>query len=134
MAVGMRTAEVYLILAEAYARLDDLTNAVATLNQLRVKRIKGNEAIMTQPASKQEMVKAVIDERRKELLFGFNRFWDLKRLNVESEYAKTIVRTFPLVSTDTEKETYTLAPDSHLYIIPFPISVISKNPNITYNY
>ena len=40
MSVGMRTAEVYLILAEAKARLKDIPGAVQTLNQLREKRIK----------------------------------------------------------------------------------------------
>ena len=37
MAVGMRTAEVYLILAEAMARLNDLSGSVEVLNQLREK-------------------------------------------------------------------------------------------------
>lgn len=133
MAVGMRTAEVYLILAEAEARLGNLSEAVDVLNQLRVKRIEGDEATLSQPATQEETVQAVIDERRKELLFGFSRFWDLKRLNTEEAYAKTITRVFPLVSTDVEQETYTLAPGSRLYIIPFPQEVREKNPNMTLN-
>ena len=44
MSVGMRTAEVYLILAEAKARLKDIPGAVQTLNQLREKRIKGSRS------------------------------------------------------------------------------------------
>ena len=75
----------------------------------------------------------IINERRKELLFGFHRFWDLKRLNTEPEYAKTIVRTFPIVSTAVEHKTYTLAPDSRLYIVPFPENARSMNPNLTLN-
>jgi len=31
------------------------------------------------------MVQAVIDERRKELISGFSRFWDLKRYNTEAD-------------------------------------------------
>lgn len=133
MAVGMRTAEVYLILAEAKARLGDLEGAMSTLCDLRVKRIKGEEAIPSMPATKEEMVKLIIDERRKELLFGFSRFWDLKRLNTETEYAKTQTRTFPIVSTDVPQQTYTLAPDSRMYIIPFPKDARTKNPNLTLN-
>lgn len=79
------------------------------------------------------MVKTIIDERRKELLFGFNRFWDLKRLNTETEYAKTITRVFPIVTKDVEQKTYTLKPDSRLYIIPFPMDAREKNPNLTLN-
>lgn len=133
VAAGIRTAEVYLILAEAYARLNDLSGAVETLNRLREKRIKGDEAILTEPATQHEMIQEIINERRKELLFGFSRFWDLKRLNTEPEYAKTITRVFPLVSTDVEQKTYTLKPDSRLYIIPFPMTAREKNPNLTLN-
>ncbi len=133
MSVGMRTAEVYLILAEAKARLKDIPGAVQTLNQLREKRIKRAEAVLPEPATERAMVQAVIDERRKELISGFSRFWDLKRYNTEADYAKTITRTFPLVSTDVEKKTYTLKPDSRLYIIPFPLAAREKNPNLTMN-
>lgn len=126
MSVGMRTAEVYLILAEAKARLKDIPGAVQTLNQLREKRIKGAEAVLPEPATERAMVQAIIDERRKELISGFSRFWDLKRYNTEADYAKTITRTFPLVSTDVEKKTYTLKPDSRLYIIPFPLAAREK--------
>ena len=64
MSVGMRTAEVYLILAEAKARLKDIPGAVQTLNQLREKRIKRAEAVLPEPATERAMVQAVIDERR----------------------------------------------------------------------
>ena len=114
MSVGMRTAEVYLILAEAKARLKDIPGAVQTLNQLREKRIKRAEAVLPEPATERAMVQAVIDERRKELISGFSRFWDLKRYNTEADYAKTITRTFPLVTTDDEKKTYTMNPNSQL--------------------
>lgn len=133
MSVGMRTAEVYLILAEANARLNDVRESVRVLNLLREKRIKGDEAQLPEPATQREMILAIIDERRKELPFGFSRFWDLKRFNTEADYAKTITRTFPLVSTDVEQRTYTLRPDSRLYIIPFPVDAREKNPNLTLN-
>ena len=103
------------------------------MNQLREKRIKGAEAVLPEPATERAMVQAIIDERRKELISGFSRFWDLKRYNTEADYAKTITRTFPLVSTDVEKKTYTLKPDSRLYIIPFPLAAREKNPNLTMN-
>lgn len=133
MAVGMRTAEVYLILAEAKARQNDLSGAVEVLNQLREKRIKGTEAVLPEPATQREMMQEIINERRKELLFGFSRFWDLKRFNTEADYAKTITRVFPLVSTNVEQKTYTLKPDSRLYVIPFPLAAREKNPNLTLN-
>ena len=134
MSVGLRTAEVYLILAETNARLGNLSAATDYVNQLRAKRLSGDYAI-AQPATQKEMMDQIIVERRKELLFGFNRFFDQKRFNLEPEYQKTIVRQFPVVNiTETyPQKTYTLKPDSRLYIIPFPHSARDKNPNLTLN-
>lgn len=135
MSVGLRTAEVYLIMAETLARQNNLTEAANYVSQLRDKRIKGGNGHVDAPATQVEMVKMIIDERRKELLFGFNRFFDLKRLNIEPEYQKTITRVFPVqnISEAHPQQTYMLKPDSRLYIIPFPHSARDKNPNLTLN-
>ena len=135
MTVGLRTAEVYLILAEAYARLGNLTEAKKYVETLRAHRIKGGDGTIATPASQKEMMDQIILERRKELLFGFHRFFDLKRFNTEPEYAKTTTRVFPVVNVSAEhpQQTYTLRPDSRLYIIPFPRTARDKNPNLTLN-
>ncbi|MGO4773171.1 RagB/SusD family nutrient uptake outer membrane protein [Flavobacterium sp. W22_SRS_FK3] len=131
--VGMKTTEVYLMLAECYAREDKLTEAVNILNTVRAKRILSGTVNLTVPATRKETMELVINERRKELLLGFNRFFDLKRLNTETEYAKTITRVFPIVNKTVPQKTYTLLPNSRLYIIPFPLSVMIKNPKLTLN-
>ena len=131
--VGMKTTEVYLMLAECYAREDKLTEAVNVLNTLRAKRILSGTVNLTVPATRKETMELVINERRKELMFGFNRFFDLKRLNTETEYAKTITRVFPLVNKTVPQKTYTLQPNSKLYIVPFPLTALMKNPKLTLN-
>lgn len=132
MTVGMRTAEVYLLLAEACARQSKLADAIKNINTVRACRLKGEYEIAA-PSSQHDMMELIITERRKELLFGFHRFFDLKRFNLEAEYAKTITRTFPVVTKTVPQKTYTLQPNSHLYIIPFPRSATEKNPNLTSN-
>jgi hypothetical protein len=129
----MKTTEVYLILAECYARDNKLNEAVGVLNTLRAKRILSGTVNLTVPATRKETMDLVINERRKELLFGFNRFFDLKRLNTETEFAKTVTRVFPLVNKTVPQKTYTLQPNSRLYIIPFPLSALQKNPKLTLN-
>ncbi|MEL1239521.1 RagB/SusD family nutrient uptake outer membrane protein [Flavobacterium flavipallidum] len=131
--VGMKTTEVYLMLAECLAREDKLTEAVTILNTLRAKRILSGTINLAVPTTRKETMELVINERRKELMFGFNRFFDLKRLNTEAEYAKTITRLFPLVNKTVPQQTYTLQPNSRLYIIPFPLSALTKNPKLTLN-
>jgi len=131
--VGLRTAEMYLILAESYARQGKLSEAMSLVNTLRKNRILNYED-ETAPGSTKEMMNVIILERRKELLFGFHRFWDLKRLNTETDYQKTLTRVFPVVNTSVAQQTYTLKPGSSLYVIPFPTSATEKNPNLTPNY
>ena len=131
--VGMKTTEVYLILAECYARENRFSESVDVLNTLRAKRILSGTVNLEVPTTRKETMELVINERRKELLLGFNRFFDLKRLNTETEYAKTITRVFPIVNKTVPQKTYTLQPNSRLYIIPFPLSVLQKNPKLTLN-
>jgi hypothetical protein len=131
--VGMKTTEVYLMLAECYARENKFTEAVGVLNTLRAKRILSGTVNVSVPTTRKETMELVVNERRRELLLGFNRFFDLKRLNTESEYAKTITRVFPIVNKTVPQKTYTLQPGSRLYIIPFPLSVLQKNPKLTLN-
>ncbi len=135
MTVGLRTAEVYLILAEANARLNQLGQAADYVNQLRAKRLSGKNTAIETPATQKAMMDQIIQERRKELLYGFSRFFDLKRFNTEPEYQKTITRVFPVVNVSETypQKTYTLQPNSRMYIIPFPHSARDKNPNLTLN-
>lgn len=131
--VGLKTTEVYLMQAECLAREGDLAGAMAVVNKLREKRILSGTITLPVPATKKETMEIIINERRKELFLGFNRFMDLKRLNTEPEYAKTVVRKFPLVNKTVPQQTYTLLPTSRLYIIPFPLNVLKKNPRLTLN-
>lgn len=132
--VGMKTTEVYLMLAECYARENKFAEAVDILNKLRAKRIlAGGTVNLSVPTTRKETMELVVNERRKELLLGFNRFFDLKRLNTEADYAKTIVRKFPIVNKTVPQQTYTLQPNSKLYIIPFPLNVLRLNPSLTLN-
>ncbi|WP_442589303.1 RagB/SusD family nutrient uptake outer membrane protein [Pedobacter sp. AW31-3R] len=132
--VGMKTTEVQLMLAECEARGGNLTEAIRLMNEIRVKRITNTaEATLAVPATIKETMDLLIQERRKELLFGFNRFWDLRRFNTEPDYAKTIVRVFPLVNKTVPQVTYTLKPDSKLYTIPFAQDVLKLNPGLTLN-
>lgn len=131
--VGMKTTEVHLMLAEVYARENKLNDAVAILNKIRAKRITSGTVDLAVPSTIKETMNLVIAERRKELLFGFNRFFDLKRFNLEPDYAKTIVRVFPLVNKTVPQQTYTLKPNSRLYIIPFAQDVLKQNPGLKLN-
>ena len=130
---GIKTTDVFLILAECNAREGNIDEAMKLVDSVRRKRILPAGFTPSVAADKVSAIKTVIEERRKEVLFGYNRFWDQRRLAIEPDLAITVVRKFPVVNTAVPQLTYTLQPNSHLYIIPFERSVILNNPNIKQN-
>ena len=118
-----RTAEMYLIRAEAYAEKDQLTNAAADINTLLANRITGytNQTF----ATKTEVINAVMQERFKELAFEGHRMHDLRR------------RSLPVnrLASDAinAQGSINLLPSDRVYIWPIPGAEILANENMKQN-
>ncbi|MGO4289283.1 RagB/SusD family nutrient uptake outer membrane protein [Chitinophaga sp. RAB17] len=110
---GFSVAELYLIRAECYARKNETGKAMGDLNTLLVNRFEADAFQPLTAASPKEALKIVLKERRKELIFRNLRLMDLKRLNVDPEYAITLTRTL-------NNETFTLLPGDNRYVFPIP--------------
>lgn len=122
---GLRTTEVYLIRAECHARLGELDEAMGDLNALREKRIVDYQPLSASSLS--EAIELIRHERDVELMGTDMMFYDMKRFNTEPEFQRTLVKK------DEQGIIRTLKPDSELWVMPFPISVTSLNPNIKQN-
>jgi starch-binding outer membrane protein, SusD/RagB family len=114
---GLATDELYLISAECFARLDDPVLAAERLNTLLEKRWKTGTYVPISQKTSTEILKMALDERRKELCFRGKRWTDLKRLNLDPAYQKTLVRT-------VNGKTYTLPPGDKRYAFPIPSKVV----------
>lgn len=124
---GVCTPELYLIRAEALARQGRADLAVADLNVLRQKRFDtGKWVAYGNGFSADEALSLVLKERRVELFQEPWRWFDLKRLNRDPRFAKTLTRTF-------DGKTYTLAPGDHNYVLAIPKKVVDLNPAIVQN-
>lgn len=75
-----RTAEMYLIRAEALAEKDRVADGAKDLNTLRTARISGYQDQAF--ADKTTLINAIYDERFKELAFEGHRLFDLRRRNL----------------------------------------------------
>lgn len=110
MFTGIATDEMFLNRAECFARQGDSSAALNDLNNLlRHRYVKGTFKQYSSPVSG-GLIKLILKERRKELLFRGLRWTDLRRLNKESEYADTLYRFI------NGKE-YELLPGSDRYTI-----------------
>lgn len=117
---GTATDEVLLIGAECAARLGNKEKAIELLNVLLETRFKKGTFVPLSAISNEVALDLVLKERHKEILKRGLRFQDLKRLNKESRYAKTITRV-------VGDKIYTLPPNDKRYILPIPQYVINYN-------
>lgn len=117
---GIATDEVYLMHAECAARLNDTATAMGDLRKLLSKRFKNNHYISPIVRSKDAVIRLILAERRKELVMRGIRWADLRRINLESILADTLIR---ILGPNSD----TLLPNSNKYTYPIPDNVLSAN-------
>ena len=119
---GFSTPELYLIAAEAEARIGSTNEALRYVNALRDKRIENNTHITG--LTKEQALKLVLDERRREMPYvGSTRLIDLKRLHATGDLTKEIVHK-------VESKEYRMSSGDARMILPVPPKVLALNPGI----
>lgn len=114
--MGISTSEVYLSLAEAYARLRQTTLALKYLNKLLEHRWKSGQFFERTASDSEEALALVLAERQRELPFRGLRWADIKRLNKQKMRItlQRIVDGKPIL----------LDPDNPKYALPLPYEAI----------
>lgn len=123
--------EMYLIRAECNARLasGSISEVVTDLNALRIKRFVTDTYVNLKPeefASKQAVLTFVLEERRREMVMTGTRLFDLKRLNLDPNFAKSVTHQVDGID-------YTLAPGANNLVLPIPGQVMSLASELTQN-
>ncbi|MET0634524.1 MAG: RagB/SusD family nutrient uptake outer membrane protein [Chitinophagaceae bacterium] len=114
----LRFADVVLILAEASAQLNNTAVALSNLNRVAQTRDPLFGGFSSTGA---QLISDIINERRKELAFEGDRYWDLMRLNLPiTNHIKNQnpFTPFPIAVTDIHR------------LFPIPQNEIDVNPNI----
>jgi hypothetical protein len=118
----MRVSEAYLILAEASARENRLTDAAAAIKDIRDNRLVSSPALSY--ATQAEALTDILYERRIELAFEGHRYKDLKRFN--EGWIREANDCFGAAPCS-------LAATDHRFTLPIPLEEIQANSNINEN-
>jgi len=110
----IRLAETYLLRAEAKNELNDITGALADLQEVRDRVSLPAKSLST----KAEVSEAILLERRLELAFEFYRWFDLLRAGIAIETMQDLG--------------YTHADEADV-LFPIPQDERNRNPNLTQN-
>ncbi|OYX91633.1 MAG: hypothetical protein B7Y76_13900, partial [Sphingobacteriia bacterium 35-40-5] len=108
---GFSSNELYLIQAECYARKGNTVDAMKSLNTLLVKRFKTGTFIPLTTSSAEAALGIVLKERRKELVYRGMRWQDLRRLNLEPQFATDLKRVI-------NGQTHILPANDSRYVFP----------------
>lgn len=123
-----RVSEMYLIKAEAEARLDQLNNAAQTMKLLRDARFDNVQPLPTY-GNLNEALFDILEERRIELAYEGHRYLDLKRigadLNVGVERNATDCGSFSAPCS--------LPRSDFRFTLPIPQSELNANSNMVQN-
>ncbi|MDR2284774.1 MAG: RagB/SusD family nutrient uptake outer membrane protein [Sphingobacterium sp.] len=115
---GITTSEIYLIKAEAAARIGNIAEAKLSLNELLKSRWDRDVVyIPVNESNSEQLLRTILHERRKELVFRGRRWSDLKRLNLDQRFQLTLTRI-------VGDRTYTLAPNDLRYAYRIPDMVV----------
>lgn len=118
---GMRLSEVYLMLAECYARkggTDNIAKAMGYLETLRATRMFTGKYQHLTATTAEEAMRHVREERKRELFMTCNGFFDMRRFC--TEFNETLTK-------EIDGQTYTLTPTSHLLTFPFPLKALQTS-------
>lgn len=118
----MRTSEILLARAEAYAELNQPALANADLALLRSNRITGySHTALANPA----LITAIMEERYKELCYEGHRYFDLRR--------RSLPINRDINDAAGQVPIQNLLPNNFRYILPIPLNETQANANMQQN-
>lgn len=117
----LRLADIILLEAEAYAHLGQASQAAALVNQIR------QRAGLSDVDANGDMIEKVLHERRLELAFEGQRWFDLCRNGKVEQYMNAVY------AKDAGRLAQKREFDENSYLLPIPQSALDENVNLEQN-
>lgn len=124
--IKYRFADILLLKAEALIMEGNLNEAANIIDQIR-SRAGLDKLSNSAKASQDAMIDALLKERRLELAFEGQRWFDLVRLDKVEEVMNAVF------AKDSGRKALAYPFNSNSYRLPIPQAVIDQNPNLVQN-
>jgi hypothetical protein len=124
--IKCRYADILLLKAEALAQKGDLEGAATIVDRIRT-RAGIAKLTSDKKSSQSAMINAVLDERRMELAFEGQRWYDLCRLDKVEEVMNAVF------AKDSGRHAQRSPFNANSYLLPIPQSAIDQNSNLQQN-
>lgn len=130
------TIDMHLTVAECLIHEGDIPGAMEILNKIRSNRIQEEEYEEATASDAAETITLLKRVWRSENAVTGKNFLNMKRWNTEEAYRETLHKTVTYYNDEFEEITksYSLSPDSPLWIFPFPQDAMKYNTKLKQNY
>ncbi|OFY44418.1 MAG: hypothetical protein A2X18_02105 [Bacteroidetes bacterium GWF2_40_14] len=122
---GIKTTQMYLIVAEVEINKNNFSAAMEALDAIRINRIDPSlyAPLKGVVNNKADAIFRLKQTAHGENLYTCHNFINKKRWNQLDDYKQTLSKTIG-------GKTYELKPDSKLWIFPLPANAVNVNPNL----
>ena len=125
---GITGDHVYYVLAECLIRTGKIKEGLQYVDRVRRHRVENYKPFAQDNLNEMQTMALLQKAKWVECICSFENFFDSKRWNSEPAYANTITRALGSYGT------FSIKPDSKLWVLPFPLNATRKNPSLTQNY
>lgn len=129
---GITADRMYYTAAECAIRSGQIQKGLDYVNAVRKLRIDAAHYSPLTASTEEEAMALMQPCKWIECICTYESFFDCKRWNTEDAYRRTITRT--VYDSDFNPMSFSISPDSPLWIFPFPANVTRLNPSMTQNY
>ena len=129
---GINSDRMYYTAAECYIRTGEIRKGLELVDRIRSYRVEDYQSFVElydMESLNEETAMALMQSAKWiECVGSYENFFDCKRWNSEERYKRTITRNLD------EYGEYSIAPDSPLWVFPFPANATRYNTSLTQNY
>lgn len=125
---GITSERMYYTAAECMIRTGQIKQGLELVDKVRSYRVENYEPFAKDGLTEQQAMALMQRAKWIECVATYENFFDSKRWNTEAAYRRTITRNLG------EYGTFSISPESPLWVLPFPLSSTRYNPSLKQNY